>query len=133
MSITTQSVPATTAVGLLCRMYLGWKRDNPHLKNGVEYLSKVGPSPSDMYYNYYATQVMHHWGEEEWVKWNNVMREMLVKRQIREGHAAGSWPPSGGHSAVGGRLLETCLSAMTLEVYYRHLPIYDRKKIQVEF
>ena len=24
-----------------------------------------------MYYNYYATQVMLHYGGEEWVKWNN--------------------------------------------------------------
>lgn len=125
--------PATTAVGLLCRMYLGWKRDNPALERGVKFLSATGPSPQDMYYNYYATQVMHHWGGEEWEKWNAVMRDMLVKRQSLEGHAAGSWPVSGGHTGAGGRLLETCLSVMTLEVYYRHLPIYDRKKIQVEF
>src|SRR5438105_14183358 len=29
----------TTAVGLLCRMYLGWKHDNPALKRGVEQMS----------------------------------------------------------------------------------------------
>jgi hypothetical protein len=126
--------PATTAVGLLCRMYLGWKRDNPALGRGVQFLSKTGPSGGDMYYNYYATQVLHHWGGEEWTKWNDVMRDMLVKRQTREGHAAGSWPPFGGHTGgSGGRLLDTCLSVMTLEVYYRHLPIYDRKKVQVDF
>jgi len=29
----------TTAVGLLCRMYLGWKKDNPSLQRGIDYLS----------------------------------------------------------------------------------------------
>ena len=48
----------TTAVGLLCRMYLGWKKDNEALAAGAKYLSDIGPKPTDMYYNYYATQVM---------------------------------------------------------------------------
>ncbi|MFM8891559.1 MAG: prenyltransferase/squalene oxidase repeat-containing protein, partial [Planctomycetia bacterium] len=30
----------TTAVGLLCRMYLGWKKDNPALQRGVDRLAK---------------------------------------------------------------------------------------------
>ncbi|MEX0866482.1 MAG: hypothetical protein WD030_03930, partial [Pirellulales bacterium] len=48
---------AMTAVGLLMRMYLGWDRSNPAMQMGVAELSKAGPSNSDMYYNYYATQV----------------------------------------------------------------------------
>ncbi len=106
-------------------MYMGWDRDNPALKNGVEYLSKTGPSTKDVYYNYYATQVMHHWGGEEWKKWNLVMRDRLINTQVQEGPGTGSWKPTGGHgSTQGGRLFETCMSIMTLEVYYRHLPIY---------
>jgi hypothetical protein len=125
---------ARTAVGLLCRMYLGWKRNNPALVDGIAYLSKTGPSRGDMYYNYYATQVMHHWGGEEWQKWNAVMRDQLVTTQQKTGHAAGSWAPAGGHgSGQGGRVFQTCLSIMTLEVYYRHLPLYDRKSVLVEF
>src|SRR5262249_4944237 len=60
--------PGTTSVGLLCRMYLGWRKDNPALKQGVRNLSIKGPSINndpDMYYNYYATQLMRHWGGEE--------------------------------------------------------------------
>ena len=49
-----------TAVALLCRMYMGWKKDNEGLRKGVHRLSTVGPSRNDMYYNYYATQVIHH-------------------------------------------------------------------------
>lgn len=115
-----------TAVALLCRMYLGWGRDFEPLKKGVHYLASRGPSPSDMYYNYYATQVLHHWGDELWDQWNLKMRTRLVTTQVREGPAAGSWRPTDGHGQTGGQLYQTALSVLTLEVYYRHLPIYQR-------
>ena len=79
-----------------------------------------------MYYNYYATQVLHHWGGEEWENWNKVMREQLVKSQRRKGHAAGSWDVADSHGRSGGRLYMTSLCVMTLEVYYRHLPLYQQ-------
>lgn len=127
--------PATSAVGLLCRMYLGWTPKNTGLVKGVEYLSKTGPQPGNMYFNYYATQVLHHWNGEPWTKWNNVMREHLVKTQEKQGNAAGSWKPVGSDhgNAVGGRHYATCMSVMTLEVYYRHLPLYQRETIKVDF
>ena len=117
---------STTAVGLLSRMYLGWGRKTPALAAGVKYLGTNGPSRNDMYYNYYATQVMHHWGGEEWQKWNKVMRERLVGSQCKTGHAAGSWDVADAHGGSGGRLYMTCLCVMTLEVYYRHLPLYQQ-------
>jgi hypothetical protein len=86
-----------------------------------------------MYFNYYATQVLHHWGGEVWTKWNEVMREQLVRTQVHEGHAAGSWAPADAHGGQGGRLYMTCMCIMTLEVYYRHLPLYHRENIAVEF
>ncbi|MEO2014273.1 MAG: prenyltransferase/squalene oxidase repeat-containing protein, partial [Fuerstiella sp.] len=115
-----------TAVGLLCRMYLGWRNDNPSLQKGVKFLAGRGPHPNDIYYNYYATQVLHHWGGDLWKRWNQELREQLVRSQITEGPAAGSWRPTGPHSDVGGQLYQTTLSILTLEVYYRHLPIYQR-------
>ena len=119
-----------TAVGLLCRMYLGWGHDKRPLQDGVTFLSNRGPAKKEMYYNYYATQVLHHWGGPKWKKWNEVMREQLVKTQDREGHAAGSWKPADPHGHVGGRLYMTSLCVLTLEVYYRHLPLYQRDVIQ---
>ncbi|MDA1229375.1 MAG: terpene cyclase/mutase family protein [Planctomycetota bacterium] len=116
----------TTAVGLLCRMYLGWKREKPQLKQGVEYLSGLGPSQNDMYYNYYATQVLHHWDGELWERWNQRMRDQLVETQVKEGPGAGSWNVTDPHGGTGGRIYQTALSLLTLEVYYRHLPIYRR-------
>ncbi|GIW95036.1 MAG: hypothetical protein KatS3mg110_3077 [Pirellulaceae bacterium] len=126
--------PATTAVGLLCRMYMGWKHDHPALKRGIEYLDKMGPSKSNMYYNYYATQVMRHYGGEYWEKWNNQMRDYLVNTQSTAGPAKGSWFIEGDHGAErGGRLYCTSMATMILEVYYRHMPIYGSQAAEEEF
>jgi len=121
-----QKSQATQAIGLLSRMYLGWNRDHPGLTQGVMNMGAAGPSGGNMYYNYYATQVMHHYGGETWKQWNNVMRERLVGSQSHNGHMAGSWFFGGGdHGASkGGRLYCTAMAAMTLEVYYRHMPLY---------
>lgn len=123
--------PSTTAVGLLCRMYHGWNNDNTPLREGVLALSQRGPSRDDMYYNYYATQVLHHWGGEEWTKWNEVMREELISTQQKDGHSVGSWYPRDPHAGPGGRLYMTTLAVMTLEVYYRHLPIYQKRSVDM--
>ncbi len=115
---------STTSIGLLCRMYLGWTREHPALARGIAHLDKWGPSKSDIYYNYYATQVMHHWEGPEWERWNAKMRDSLVRAQATEGHEAGSWFFDGEHTKVGGRLFSTAAAVMTLEVYYRYLPLY---------
>jgi len=119
---------ATQAIGLLCRMYLGWKRDHTALEHGAQALGARGPSRGNMYYNYYATQVMHHFGGDPWKQWNVRMRDSLVNSQAKAGHEAGSWHFGGGdHGAErGGRLYCTALAAMTLEVYYRHMPLYGK-------
>ena len=123
---------ATTAVGLLCRMYMGWNQSNEALGRGVKFLSKLGPQRNNMYFNYYATQVMHHWGGDEWKKWNTVMRDQLVDSQVTKGPMAGSWKPAGGHASTGGALMQTCFAIMTLEVYYRHLPLYKKATTKAE-
>ena len=125
---------ATTAVGLLCRMYLGWKKDRGAMERGVEFLSNRGPSAGNMYYNYYATQVMRHYEGDMWKKWNTKLREDLVNSQSKEGHTRGSWHMKGDHGAErGGRLYCTSLATMILEVYYRHMPIYGKAAAEEEF
>jgi hypothetical protein len=61
------------------------------------------------------------------------MRDGLIKAQVTEGHAAGSWFSPKGHNVKGGRLYCTAMSAMILEVYYRHLPLYSEKSSDEEF
>jgi hypothetical protein len=126
-----------TAIGLLCRMYLGWAKDSPGLVDGIQALADRGPrmrDELDMYYNYYATQVLKQYGGKSWTDWNNVMRDYLVKSQIKEGAAAGSWNPGRTFGdGKGGRLYATALSCMTLEVYYRYLPIYGDEATKSDF
>jgi hypothetical protein len=77
-----------------------------------------------MYYWYYGTQVVHHMGDRPWQEWNGALRDLLVSMQATTGHESGSWAPGGGHDQQGGRLYMTALAVCTLEVYYRHLPLY---------
>lgn len=119
----------TTSVGLLCRMYLGWGRDKPALYQGVEFLDKWGPSETNIYYDYYATQVMHFWGGPEWQKWNRRMRDYLIATQSNSSHEAGSWHFPDQYGDVGGRLYTTAMSLMILEVYYRHMPLFEQQAV----
>jgi hypothetical protein len=139
-----------TAIGLLCRMYLGWDREHPGIINGVDFLSKRGaylgsaenPKGANMYYNYYATQVMMQFGGPKWEQWNVEQRDYLVKSMDREGPDRGSWffpggdlgsGGPGGGSGAGGRLYCTAMAAMTLEVYYRYMPLYKEKAVEDDF
>lgn len=120
---------AMTAEGLLCRVYLGWRRDEPALHKGLQWLHDTQmPSANNpnIYYWYYGTQTMHHYGGTMWDDWNFKMRDILVQSQQKEGHAAGSWIPRDPHGDAGGRIYMTALSICTLEVYYRHLPIFRK-------
>ena len=119
---------STTAVGLLLRMYTGWGHETPALARGLKHLDKWGPSRDDIYYDYYATQVMHHWQGPLWERWNRTMRDYLVASQATEGHESGSWYFDGSHTRSGGRLFSTCAAIMTLEVYYRYMPLYGGKR-----
>jgi hypothetical protein len=120
-----------TAVGLLCRYYLdGWGPENPGMSAGVEGLAKNGPDPDkfNMYYYYYATQVIHFHAGDVWLKnWNPKMRDMLIAAQSKDGNNSGSW--TGDTFLLGtnvGRVGITSMALLTLEVYYRHLPLYKR-------
>jgi hypothetical protein len=127
-----------TAVGLLCRQYSGVGPKNPALQSGVAKLKASPPGSNDnIYYLYYATQVMHHMQGESWTFWNtgvddkgkkvhSGIRDSLISKQDKgtttgHPHQLGSW---GG--SQGGRIMATSLSLLCLEVYYRHLPLYRR-------
>ena len=126
--------PSMTAEGLLCRQYLGWSRNHEKLQAGVKTLLDSNLPQwgnRDVYYWYYATQVMHHMEGKEWEKWNGVMRDMLVNNQVKAGNERGSWNPDGdAWGNFGGRLYVTCLSVYMLEVYYRHMPLYSDVKLR---
>jgi hypothetical protein len=122
------ATPAMTAEGLLCRQYLGWPREEPAMALGLSTLVDEWPisrQNMNVYYWYYATQALHHYGGSAWRIWNGNMKVELPSMQIKKGSEAGSWSPQADqHGNASGRLYTTCLCIYCLEVYYRHLPLY---------
>ncbi len=140
MYLPSQKEPAVTMtpVGLLSRQYMGWQPRNMGLVKGTEYLRKLPPSANfkNIYYYYYATQVMYHMAPmnpEGWDQWNQRMRDLLIDSQDTgltpdRPDQKGSWSADGDRwGGQLGRLGYTSLSLLTLEVYYRHLPLYRRE------
>ncbi|MEN6449621.1 MAG: hypothetical protein ABFC96_03935 [Thermoguttaceae bacterium] len=123
--------PTMTAVGMLCRQYMGINPKDPGMLEGKQALLENLPDAKgarDTYYWYYATLVMHNFGDADWDRWNRKMRRTLIETQVKDGCGMGSWDPerpTPDHwGQEGGRLMTTSLSTLTLEVYYRYLPLF---------
>jgi hypothetical protein len=121
-----------TAEGLVCRQYLGWPKDHPALRrgSGLVYGYLQESTDRNIYLWYYATQLLHNMHDKNWEEWNARVREGLVGTQVRgDGCDRGSWSPTfpqpDAWGERGGRLYVTSLSLLTLEVYYRYLPLYE--------
>ena len=126
---------AVTAEGLLARQFLGWGRDDRRIAAGLEHVMGEKfldfENDKDVYAWYYITQVVHNVGGSAWDRWNGRMREEVPGRQVEKGPESGSWDPSldkWGH--IGGRLFTTCFLTYMLEVYYRHLPLYQAVNVE---
>ncbi|MFM8633724.1 MAG: prenyltransferase/squalene oxidase repeat-containing protein [Planctomycetia bacterium] len=128
-----QAKPCTSAIGLLCRMYTGWGPEHEALHRGAASLARSGPSADAVYQNFYLSQVLLQMNHPVWPRWNKKNRDQLVARQSRIGHETGSWFFADPDTAPGGRLAHTSLAILTLEVYYRLLPIYTEKAIEDRF
>jgi RNA polymerase sigma factor (sigma-70 family) len=117
-----------TAVALLCRQKLqGWGSKNARMIKGVDnFLKPNSPKAAvkDVYFYYYATQVMHQFGGDEWKNWNDKFRDLLVKSQNADDtkpEVWGSWSPAGDQwGQPGGQLMVTSLNLLSLQVYYRY-------------
>ncbi|GMU80135.1 MAG: hypothetical protein AMXMBFR47_00060 [Planctomycetota bacterium] len=138
--------PAMTAAGMTCMQLLGWTIDNPTAVRQRSLLLADPPSVTmmqrgdrtelhDYYYWYYGTLAAFQAGGETWERWNGALRDATLPLQNRETtadrkkkHIFGSWPAYGqgwgkwGRS--GGRVYATAISVLTLEIYYRHSPLF---------
>jgi hypothetical protein len=124
------NLPTTTAIGTLAKMYMGAPLESPELGRATGYVADSGVSKTDIYFNYYATQVMRHRGGPEWKIWNAEMRDHLINSQDQSSmHSRGSWYFPDKNGQMGGRLYTTAMAVMTLEVYYRYLPLYGEKSL----
>ena len=131
-----QPTAVMTSVGLLIRLYLGWHRDDQEMIDGATFLlihspqnGTVQQTRRDTYYWYYATQVIFHMGGDYWQQWHAKLNPILIQDQVREGPFEGSWDPVTPvpdlWTNYGGRLYVTTMNLLSLEVSYRHLPLYE--------
>ncbi|MFT7667572.1 MAG: hypothetical protein ACI8X5_000251 [Planctomycetota bacterium] len=119
---------AMTAVGLLCRFFLGQTpAEQPIMKKHAELIVKTVPEwddekglSNDLYYWYYGTYAMYQMGGRYWKAWNKAMKAALIDSQAKSGAAKGSWIPNGPWGHAGGRVYSTALSVLCLEVYFRY-------------
>ncbi|MCW8129153.1 MAG: terpene cyclase/mutase family protein [Planctomycetota bacterium] len=119
----------TTAIGCLCRQFLGWKKEE--LQGGVEFFVAQGGTPAwaqngsvDLYYWYYGTLCVFQQGGDAWKRWNEALKKALCENQRKGGDEDGSWDPIGHFADEWGRAGQTAMGCLCLEVYYRYLPLY---------
>ncbi|MFW5750839.1 MAG: prenyltransferase/squalene oxidase repeat-containing protein [Planctomycetota bacterium] len=116
-------------VGLLAAVFLGHRRGDvllESLANTVIEEQLPAGYPCNTYWLYYNTLGMFQIGGERWERWNKQVRDMLVDAQRKEeGCFDGSWDFAGTrfHGHETGRLLSTAYCCLSLEVYYRYLPM----------
>jgi len=123
--------PHMTWVGMFQRKFLGSPNDDPFLKKAAEHSMGwlksgkwVGAEMmGDIYGVYYGTLACFQQQGDLWKVWDKAMTKTMVGSQCKGSvkELGGSWDPTIGHTAKkGGRVMTTALSAMCLEVYYRH-------------
>jgi uncharacterized membrane protein YgcG len=114
-----------TAIGCLCRVFLGTPATE--VRGGILHSFKFGGIPSkdkvDMYYWYYETLCTFQHGGDLWKQWNEALKTALLPMQRNNGDEAGSFDPAGPYSEQWGRVGQTALSILCLEVYYRYLKL----------
>ncbi|MDD4175037.1 MAG: terpene cyclase/mutase family protein, partial [Kiritimatiellae bacterium] len=133
-----------TGVGTLCLQLLG-AASAPEAKKSMDLMSAWAPvfNPDDarkederrfaggsaQYYFYYVTQCKFHEGGKVWEAWNADMQTRYVKAQRIEAGAVtdhegqpcdiGWWENGDAHT--DRPVMDTCLAALQLMVYYRSL------------
>jgi hypothetical protein len=130
-----------TGVGVLSMQLLG-AGGKGEARRGLQYLAQEatfnwrepwGKSP--MYYWYYTTQAKFHAGGSTWEQWNSRFARELVRNQAvkksasRDGKDVGYWDSPGEKEHSDGRVQDTCLSTLQLEVYYRYLPTFKTPRV----
>jgi len=105
---------------------MGWKRDQSEIKDGLKRIQTLGPSDTDIEFNYAATQFVFQQGGDAWKTWNGQMKKILVRDQGRSGHSRGSWYfGEARKGTVHSRLRHTAMAAMIMQTYYRQPNIHD--------
>ena len=121
--------PCTDAIGNLCRQFTGVPKEN--LQSSVALFVKKYHTPkwdanggNNLYYWYYGTLCVFQQGGDLWKEWNESMKPALCDSQCKAGDDTGSWTPgTSEHEKCWGRVGETALCTLCLEVYYRYVQL----------
>jgi hypothetical protein len=126
---TPEPRPAMVAEGMFSMQLLGAPRASAAMRESATYIHMIPPisgsrSQPYYYYWYYGTLALYQHGGPMWAGWNERMKTELVGEQITSGPDAGSWNPTGMYAMRAGRIASTAMATLSLEVYYRYLPLY---------
>ncbi|MDP6636105.1 MAG: hypothetical protein QGG42_14490 [Phycisphaerae bacterium] len=117
--------PAMSAEGAFSRMLLGRRPSDAQQKELAAYMhTHRKETAKNFYLAYYGSLAMMQLGGDAWSKWNPEMRERLVALQTRGGSMDGAWTNTTAYSGNNaGVIYTTTMATLTLEVYYRYLPM----------
>jgi hypothetical protein len=121
-----------TAEALVCRYFLEAENSPSQSAEASTYLleERPGEGQANYYYWYYGTVAMFQRQGEDWTRWNAALQNELLHRQRWDGGVVGSWDPDDQWGGYGGRIYSTSLAALSLEVYYRYLPLHVQQSVQ---
>lgn len=135
---------SATARGVLARLQLSrkWQPNRIDQDDDAAIASKFAesvrwwrakePFTNDATANFFATTFLHDLPGPEWDAWNRAVRRSLIESQIKLDAPTGSWwNPNDVQAKLGGRLYVTAMNCLTLEVYYRYLPLYGARAVTV--
>jgi hypothetical protein len=129
-----QTAARRTAISQVCRLFMGVPRNDEVMQKGNKWVLACKPdwNQRDFYGLYYGTLAMFQIGGDPWKEWNEPMKKMLIDNQRKGGplngseqDVDGSWDADEGCWKCG-RVFSTALGALSLEVYYRYLPMYSK-------
>ena len=118
--------PAIVATGMFCRQLDLVPPTEPMMQESADLLKMhpINVKAPDFYHIYYATLALYQHQGPVWLAWNEKLKELLPLLQRKDGAENGSWDPKGPHIGAGGRVISTTFATLSLEVYYRLLPMY---------
>ncbi|HET6252053.1 MAG TPA: hypothetical protein VFE47_30485 [Tepidisphaeraceae bacterium] len=125
--------PTMTAQMAFTRMLLGRQLSEDEMGEASDFLSRTPPSARDvdLYYWYYASLCMSQMKTPAWKTWNQKTRDALIAMQKPDGEHSGFWESNNRKGENVGRVFSTALGALTLEVYYRYMPLEHNAAPQI--
>ncbi|MCP4848603.1 MAG: hypothetical protein GY899_11725, partial [Verrucomicrobiaceae bacterium] len=125
--------PPMVATGMFCRQLDLVAPEDPRMMESADVLRArpIKVNNPEYYYVYYGTLALYQHQGPIWAEWNEQLKETLPRLQIKTGADTGSWDKGGNHAASGGRVVSTTLATLSLEVYYRLLPMYGFRNDQL--